>query len=61
MGTAQVWWLYSAQTVSGRPPPAASMAVGQFFNPEEGETEFSPSALLLSTYSQKVASAIANF
>ncbi|RVW93992.1 hypothetical protein CK203_034106 [Vitis vinifera] len=42
-----------AQTVSGRPPPAASMAVGQFFNPEEGETEFSPRALLLSTYSQK--------
>lgn len=40
-------------TVSGRPPPAASMAVGQFFNPEEGETEFSPRALLLSTYSQK--------
>ncbi|BBH00492.1 hydrolase, partial [Prunus dulcis] len=24
-------------TISGRPPPAVSMAVGQFFNPEEGE------------------------
>ncbi|KAA8548186.1 hypothetical protein F0562_004553 [Nyssa sinensis] len=40
-------------TVSGRPPPAASMAVGQFFNPKEGEREFSPHMLLLSTYSQK--------
>ncbi|KAK9271415.1 hypothetical protein L1049_027005 [Liquidambar formosana] len=40
-------------TVSGRPPPAASMAVGQFFNPEEGEKEFSPWTLLTSTYSQK--------
>lgn len=40
-------------TVSGRPPPAASMAVGQFFNPEEGCKEFSPQSLLLSMYSQK--------
>ncbi|KVH90625.1 GPI inositol-deacylase PGAP1-like protein [Cynara cardunculus var. scolymus] len=40
-------------TVSGRPPPAASMAVGQFFNPEEGRKEFSPLSLLLSMYSQK--------
>ncbi|KAI3706527.1 hypothetical protein L6452_24330 [Arctium lappa] len=40
-------------TVSGRPPPAASMAVGQFFNPEEGRKEFSPQSLLLSMYSQK--------
>ncbi|KAK9079209.1 hypothetical protein SSX86_000879 [Deinandra increscens subsp. villosa] len=40
-------------TVSGRPPPAASMAVGQFFNPEEGRKEFSPISLLLSMYSQK--------
>lgn len=40
-------------TVSGRPPPAASMAVGQFFNPEKGKREFSPRTLFLSTYSQK--------
>ncbi|XP_044466690.1 uncharacterized protein LOC123196684 isoform X2 [Mangifera indica] len=40
-------------TISGRPPPAASMAVGQFFNPQEGEIEFSPQAMLLSTYSPK--------
>ncbi|KAI3973865.1 hypothetical protein MKX01_030441 [Papaver californicum] len=37
-------------SVSGRPPPAASMAVGQFFNPEEGKMEFSPGSLLLSSY-----------
>ncbi|KAF5818742.1 hypothetical protein HanRHA438_Chr02g0081001 [Helianthus annuus] len=41
-------------TVSGRPPPATSMAVGQFFNPEEGRKEFSPKLLLLSVFSQKV-------
>ncbi|KAK1566761.1 hypothetical protein Q3G72_003914 [Acer saccharum] len=40
-------------TMSGRPPPAASMAVGQFFNPEEGEREFSPQLMLLSTYYHK--------
>ncbi|KAL9231516.1 hypothetical protein vseg_006738 [Gypsophila vaccaria] len=40
-------------TVSGRPPPAASMAVGQFFNLEKGAIELSPSSILLSAYSQK--------
>ncbi|XP_076883428.1 uncharacterized protein LOC143532200 isoform X1 [Bidens hawaiensis] len=40
-------------TVSGRPPPAASMAVGQFFNPEEGRKKFSPKSLLQSMYSHK--------
>ncbi|XP_028778530.1 uncharacterized protein LOC114735049 isoform X2 [Neltuma alba] len=40
-------------TISGRPPPAASMAVGQFFNPEEGKLEISPWLMLQSTYSQK--------
>ncbi|XP_020531199.1 uncharacterized protein LOC18447579 isoform X1 [Amborella trichopoda] len=40
-------------TVSGRPPPAASMAVGQFFNPKEGEKKFSPQSLLLSSYMQE--------
>ncbi|KAK3019412.1 hypothetical protein RJ639_004662, partial [Escallonia herrerae] len=39
--------------VSGRPPPAASMAVGQFFNPEEGKREFSPHLLLGSMFFQK--------
>jgi len=42
------------QTVSGRPPPAASMAVGQFFNPEEGKIELPPLLMLQSIYSQKV-------
>ncbi|CAN6448322.1 unnamed protein product [Victoria cruziana] len=37
-------------TISGRPPPAASMAVGQFFSPKEGERVFSPSSLILSPY-----------
>lgn len=40
-------------TVSGRPPPAASMAVGQFFNPKEGKKEFSPSSMLISSYVQE--------
>ncbi|XP_030447515.2 GPI inositol-deacylase isoform X1 [Syzygium oleosum] len=40
-------------SISGRPPPAASMAVGQFFNPEEGQKEFSPLMLFSSSYSQK--------
>ncbi|KAG6720154.1 hypothetical protein I3843_03G046000 [Carya illinoinensis] len=40
-------------TVSGRPPPAASMAVGQFFNPEEGKIEFPPLSMLQSFYSHK--------
>lgn len=40
-------------TISGRPPPAVSMAVGQFFNPQEGEREFSPQSMLLSAYSPK--------
>ncbi|XP_048495141.1 uncharacterized protein LOC104883248 isoform X3 [Beta vulgaris subsp. vulgaris] len=37
-------------TVSGRPPPAASMAIGQFFNLEEGVEEFSPLSLTLSAF-----------
>ncbi|XP_031404775.1 uncharacterized protein LOC116213832 isoform X2 [Punica granatum] len=40
-------------SVSGRPPPAASMAVGQFFDPGEGEREFSRLAMLSSMYSEK--------
>ncbi|KAL4589214.1 hypothetical protein LXL04_002119 [Taraxacum kok-saghyz] len=40
-------------TVSGRPPPAASMAVGQFFNPQQGRKNFSPHSLLFSMYSGK--------
>ncbi|XP_068637444.1 GPI inositol-deacylase isoform X2 [Aristolochia californica] len=36
--------------ISGRPPPAASMAVGQFFNPEEGKRDFSLWSLLSSSY-----------
>ncbi|KAG8384921.1 hypothetical protein BUALT_Bualt04G0168400 [Buddleja alternifolia] len=40
-------------TVSGRPPPAASMGVGQFFNPKDGEHLFSPFQLVHSSYSEK--------
>uniref|UniRef100_A0A1D1YR07 GPI inositol-deacylase n=1 Tax=Anthurium amnicola TaxID=1678845 RepID=A0A1D1YR07_9ARAE len=40
-------------TVSGRPPPAASMAVGQFFNPKEGEVKLSPMILLRTFYNEE--------
>ncbi|GER51917.1 GPI inositol-deacylase PGAP1-like protein, partial [Striga asiatica] len=40
-------------TVSGRPPPAASMGVGQFFNPKDGEHLFSAYQLIHSLYSKK--------
>lgn len=32
------------------------MAVGQFFDPDEGKTEFSPQMLLRSMFSQQVRS-----
>lgn len=38
------------QTISGKPPPAVSMAVGQFFNPDAGRVEISPWSMLLSNY-----------
>uniref|UniRef100_A0A0D9XBS7 GPI inositol-deacylase n=1 Tax=Leersia perrieri TaxID=77586 RepID=A0A0D9XBS7_9ORYZ len=37
-------------TISGRPPPAASMAVGQFFNPEEGTSAFTAARIIGSSY-----------
>ncbi|XP_040383372.1 uncharacterized protein LOC102716063 isoform X2 [Oryza brachyantha] len=37
-------------TISGRPPPAASMAVGQFFNPEEGTNALSAARIIASSY-----------
>ncbi|XP_024182138.1 uncharacterized protein LOC112187528 isoform X2 [Rosa chinensis] len=40
-------------SISGRPPPAVSMAVGQFFNPAAGEIEISPWSPPLSGYSHK--------
>ncbi|KAL4386880.1 hypothetical protein GQ457_09G009030 [Hibiscus cannabinus] len=40
-------------TISGRPPPATSMAVGQFFNPDEGKIEFTPVSMLQSVHSHK--------
>ena len=43
-----------SQAVSGKPPAAVSMAVGQFFNPEEGAMEVSSSSMLLSAYWTKV-------
>ncbi|BAA95706.2 unnamed protein product [Arabidopsis thaliana] len=39
-----------AQAVSGKPPVAVSMAVGQFFNPGDGAVEVSSQSMLLSTY-----------
>nr|GLL18614.1 uncharacterized protein LOC109180424 isoform X1 [Ipomoea trifida] len=41
------------QTVSGRPPPAASMGVGQFFNLDEGKIEVSPQSVIPMIYTQK--------
>ncbi|XP_010425480.1 PREDICTED: uncharacterized protein LOC104710555 isoform X2 [Camelina sativa] len=38
------------EAISGKPPVAVSMAVGQFFNPEEGAVEVSSQSMLLSTY-----------
>ncbi|KAL8475315.1 hypothetical protein ACS0TY_028116 [Phlomoides rotata] len=40
-------------TVSGRPPPATSMGVGQFFNPKDGEHVFSSYQLIQSSYLEK--------
>ncbi|XP_073124851.1 uncharacterized protein [Henckelia pumila] len=40
-------------TVSGRPPPATSMGVGQFFNPKDGEQVFPPHWLIQSSYLEK--------
>ncbi|KAF8663606.1 hypothetical protein HU200_055328 [Digitaria exilis] len=37
-------------TISGRPPPAASMAVGQFFNPEEGASTLSVGRIIRSSF-----------
>ncbi|KAM6587278.1 hypothetical protein CsatA_009883 [Cannabis sativa] len=41
------------KTISGRPTSAASMAVGQFFNPDEGKLDVSPWFMLQSSYSHK--------
>lgn len=40
-------------TISGRPPPAASMAVGQFFSPEEGASSFSIGTIIRSSFAPK--------
>lgn len=40
-------------TISGRPPPAASMAVGQFYKPSEGRATFSPSWIISTVFGQK--------
>jgi hypothetical protein len=42
--------------VSGRPPPSAIMAVGQFFNPEKETKSLSAAWLLSSLYKQQVLS-----
>ncbi|XP_047263581.1 uncharacterized protein LOC107860723 isoform X2 [Capsicum annuum] len=39
--------------VSGRPPPATSMGVGQFFKPEDEETALSSGSLIWSMFSVK--------
>lgn len=43
----------SRPIVSGKPPPAASMAVGQFFLRKEGERVFSAPSLLFPAYSDR--------
>ncbi|TVU11060.1 hypothetical protein EJB05_44622 [Eragrostis curvula] len=40
---------FRIQTISGRPPPAASMAVGQFFDPEEGTIALSVGDIIRSS------------
>uniref|UniRef100_A0ACD5Y3E2 Uncharacterized protein n=1 Tax=Avena sativa TaxID=4498 RepID=A0ACD5Y3E2_AVESA len=40
----------SRPTISGRPPPAASMAVGQFFNPAEGTSALSVGKIVRSSF-----------
>lgn len=40
-------------TISGRPPPAASMAVGQFFKPSDGAINLSPSWLLSTVFGKR--------
>ncbi|KAJ1288523.1 hypothetical protein BS78_02G095300 [Paspalum vaginatum] len=40
-------------TISGRPPPAASMAVGQFFDPEEGASALSIGKIITSSFAPK--------
>lgn len=43
----------SRPTISGRPPPAASMAVGQFFNPAEGTSALSVGKIVRSSYASE--------
>lgn len=43
----------SRLAVSGRPPPATSMGVGQFFNPEDGDTILSSQSLIQAMYFSK--------
>jgi len=43
------------QTISGRPPPAASMAVGQFFNPVEGASALSTGRIIRSHFAPEVS------
>ncbi|CAM6094752.1 unnamed protein product [Calypogeia fissa] len=40
-------------SISGRPPPAASMAVGQFYNSKDGKNVFSPWWFVSSTLKKK--------
>lgn len=47
--------IFSIQTISGRPPPAASMAVGQFFNPDEGTSTLSVGRIVHSSYAPEVS------
>jgi hypothetical protein len=46
---------FGIQTISGRPPPAASMAVGQFFNPEEGASALSIGTIIRSSFAPEVS------
>lgn len=48
------WSLVRLQSTSGRPPPAASMAVGQFYNPKDGKNVFSPWWFVSTAFKKKV-------
>lgn len=42
------------QSVRGTPPPTATMAVGQFFNPKKGKMAMSPLDLISTIYKKQV-------
>jgi hypothetical protein len=49
------------QSVYGKPPPAASMAVGQFYNPQDGWVSLSLWSLVSTLYKKQVRSPYCSF